>query len=244
VSQNSSGSGLIVAAVIVGVAVVGSSYMVSSSLDRGSEQLGRAVAALSEFEVAQAAARPAAAPARPGRPDPNKVYQVAIGKAPTKGPKNAKVKIVEFSDFQCPFCSRVTPTLEQVQKEYGDQVSVSFKHLPLAMHSKAPDAHAAAQAAYLQGKFWEMHDLIFANQREMSREKYIEYAGQLNLDVEKFKKDIDSKAVKDQIDADTKEAASLGVTGTPSLFINGRFLSGAQPLSSFKRVIDEELKDG
>jgi len=242
VSQNNSGSGLIFAAVILGVAVVGSSYMVSKSLDRGSAQLGQAVAALADFKAP--AAQAAAAPSRGGRPDPSKVYKVAVGEAPTKGPKNAKVQIVEFSDFQCPFCSRVTPTLDQVRKEYGDQVSISFKHLPLPMHSKAPEAHAAAQAAHLQGKFWEMHDLIFANQRELSRDKYIEYAGQLKLDVARFEKDMDSKPVKAQIEADTKQAGSLGVTGTPSLFINGRFLSGAQPFSSFKRLIDEQLKEG
>jgi protein-disulfide isomerase len=240
VSQSNAGTGVIVAAVILGLAVVGSSFMVTTSLDRGSSEMGRAVAAIQEFKPA-VPAKAAAAPSRPGRPDPDKVYQVAIGESPTKGPKNAKVQIVEFSDFQCPFCSRVTPTLDQVTKEYGDQVSISFKHMPLAFHSKAPEAHAAAQAAHLQGNFWEMHDLIFADQRALSRDKYIEYATQLNLDVEKFEKDMDSKAVKDQIEADKKQAAKLGVTGTPSLYINGRFLSGAQPFSSFKRLIDEQL---
>ena len=93
-----------------------------------------------------------------------------------------------------------------------------FKHLPLAMHKKAPAAHAATEAAYLQGKFWEMHDLIFANQRELSAEKYYGYAAQLNLDVEKFKKDYLSAEVKSAVDTDTKEAASLGVTGTPVSF--------------------------
>jgi protein-disulfide isomerase len=240
VSQNTSGSALVIAAVILGLAVVGSSYMVTSSLDRASGEIIRVANSVGEFKPTPAAA--AAAPAaRPGRPDPSKVYKVAVGEAPTKGPKNAKVQIVEFSDFQCPFCSRVTPTLDQVQETYGDKVSVSFKHLPLSIHSKAPEAHAAAQAAYLQGKFWEMHDLIFANQRAMSREKYIEFATQLELDVEKFKKDMDSKKVKDQISADTRQASQLGVTGTPSLFINGRFLSGAQPFDAFKRLIDEQL---
>jgi protein-disulfide isomerase len=112
------------------------------------------------------------------------------------------------------------------------------------MHSKAPAAHAAAEAAHRQGKFWEMHDLIFANQREMSPEKYVEYAGQIEIDVERFKRDVAAASVKQKIDADAQEAAKLGVTGTPGFFINGRFLRGARPFNSFKELIDEELKSG
>jgi protein-disulfide isomerase len=190
------------------------------------------------------AAAPAPAPSRPGAPDPNRRYPVNTAGSPAKGPANAKVTLVEFSDFQCPFCSRVTPTLDQIEKEYGNQVRVVFKHLPLGMHSKAPAAHAAAEAAHRQGKFWEMHDLIFANQREMSPEKYVEYAGQIEIDVERFKRDVAAASVKQKIDADAQEAAKLGVTGTPGFFINGRFLRGARPFNSFKELIDEELKSG
>jgi protein-disulfide isomerase len=121
-------------------------------------------------------------------------------------------------------------------------VQFVFKHLPLRIHPKAPAAHAAAIAAGNQGKFWEMHDKIFANQREMSPEKYVEYATELGLDVEQFKADVASPEVQKVIEQDTKEAADLEVTGTPAFFINGRFLSGAQPLPSFQRIIDEELK--
>jgi protein-disulfide isomerase len=113
--------------------------------------------------------------------------------------------------------------------------------MPLSMHSKAQAAHEAAEAANQQGKFWEMHDLIFENQREMSSENYMRYATELGLDVEKFKSDLASKTVKTRIQDDLKMAGSLGVTGTPSFFINGRFLSGAQPFASFKTVIDSEL---
>jgi protein-disulfide isomerase len=112
------------------------------------------------------------------------------------------------------------------------------------MHAKAPAAHAAAEAAYRQGKFWEMHDKIFESQREMAPEKYVEYAGVIGLDVERYKRDLVSADVKKRIDGDSKQAAGLGVTGTPAFFINGRFLSGAQPFESFKRLIDEELKRG
>ena len=110
------------------------------------------------------------------------------------------------------------------------------------MHSKARDAHMAAEAANQQGKFWEMHDKIFEKQREMSPEKYVEYAGEIGLDVDQYKKDLVSKKVKSRVDLDSAAAAKLGVTGTPAFFVNGRYLSGAQPFSSFKRLIDEELK--
>jgi len=112
------------------------------------------------------------------------------------------------------------------------------------MHKQAPAAHAASEAAHRQGKFWEMHDLIFANQRQLTAEKFVEYAAQLNLDVERFKKDFLSTEVKKSVDADSREAARLGVTGTPGFFINGRFLSGAKPYAEFKVLIDEVLKKG
>jgi protein-disulfide isomerase len=120
-------------------------------------------------------------------------------------------------------------------------VQIVFKHLPLRMHSKAPAAHAATEAAHRQGKFWEMHDRIFGNQKELSPEKYLEYASEIGLDVEKFKQDVVSEAVEKRVDADAQEAARLGVTGTPGFFVNGRFLSGAKPFAEFKRLIDEEL---
>jgi protein-disulfide isomerase len=113
--------------------------------------------------------------------------------------------------------------------------------MPLSMHSKAQAAHEAAEAANQQGKFWEMHDLIFQHQRELSEENYLRYAGELQLDVEQFKRDLASEAVKTRITDDLSEAQSLNLTGTPSFFINGRFLSGAQPFASFKVVIDKEL---
>ncbi len=123
-------------------------------------------------------------------------------------------------------------------------MQIVFKHLPLSIHSKAAAAHAAAEAAFLQGKFWEMHDKIFAEQRAMSPAKYEQWAQEIGLDVEKFKKDLASAGVKKRIDADKRDAASLGVTGTPAFFVNGRYLSGAQPFDSFKRLIDEALKKG
>ena len=238
-NRNSSGTPLLIASLILGASVVAASLLIQSSLDRASTELGKVLVAINE---AKPAAPAAAAPTRTGRPDPNKRYSVNTKGSPSKGAKNAKLAVVEFSDFQCPFCSRVTPTMEQIVKEYGDQVEVVFKHLPLAMHSKAPAAHAAAEAAHRQGKFWEMHDLIFANQRELTQQKYEEYAQQLGLDMDRFRKDLASPEVKKKVDADAAEAARLGVTGTPGFFVNGRFLSGAKPFAAFKQLIGEELK--
>ena len=118
---------------------------------------------------------------------------------------------------------------------------IVFKHMPLRNHAKAPAAHAASHAAHLQGKFWEMHDKIFENQREMSPEKYVVWAGELGLDVEQFKKDIESEAVKKKLADDSAEAGRMGVTGTPAFFINGKYLRGARPFADFKKLIDQEL---
>ena len=116
--------------------------------------------------------------------------------------------------------------------------------MPLNIHKKAPAAHAAAEAAHRQGKFWEMHDLIFANQRQLEAENFLGYAGELGLDMDRFKQDLASAEIKQRVDADAKEAAGMGLTGTPGFFVNGRFLSGAKPFEDFKKLIDEELSRG
>ena len=177
----------------------------------------------------------------PPMPDPNKQYVVDIGDAPVRGGENAQVTIVEFADFQCPFCSKVTSTLAQLSLEYGDKVRMVFKHLPLSFHPDSPAAHAAAEAAHSQGKFWEMSDKIFTNQSELKPEKFREYAKEMGLDLVKFDKDVASAEVKNRIDADTQQASKLTVAGTPAFFVNGRFISGAQPIEVFRKLIDEAL---
>jgi protein-disulfide isomerase len=169
------------------------------------------------------------------------VYTLATEGAPALGPDTAKVTIVEFSDFQCPYCSRVYPTLQRLRQEYGDDVRIVFKHMPLSIHSKAPGAHAAAEAAKLQGKFWPMHDELFAGQRLLSDAQYEAWALEIGIDVEQFKRDAASEAVKQRVQSDLAEAEKLGVTGTPAFFINGRFLNGAVPYEQFAAIIDEEL---
>jgi protein-disulfide isomerase len=235
---NSSAGGLVAAALILGAAILGSAYLLATSIDRGSDQL----ASLNEsVKTAAAAPKAAARPSGPKRPDPEKVYDIEVGDAPIRGSKSAKVTIVEWADFQCPFCVRVNPTLEQIAKEYGDQVRFAFKHLPLSMHAKARAAHTASEAAHRQGKFWEMHDRIFAKPRDLSPETYLRYAKEMGLDIDQYNSDLASSSVRKLIDSDLDVARKLGVSGTPSFFVNGRFLSGAQPYASFASVIDREL---
>jgi protein-disulfide isomerase len=232
-------SASIVAALIIGIAVVVGALLIRSSVERATQELAAVEEALREIELA------GSPPARaPTRPDPNRRYPIDTQGSPVRGNPQAKLAIVEFSDFQCPFCNRVVPTLKQIESEYGDGVRVVFKHLPLPMHAKAPAAHAAAEAAHRQGRFWEMHDLIFADQRNMSPERYLEYAARIGLDLERFERDVESADVKRKIDADTAEAARLGVTSTPAFFVNGRYLRGAQPFQAFKALVDEELGRG
>jgi len=235
---NSSGGALVAAALILGASILGGAYWLAMAIDRGSAEIAALNQALKTAAVAPA---PAARPSAPGRPDPEKVYDIEIGDAPIRGSDSAKITVIEWADFQCPFCVRVNPTLEKISEEYGDKVRFGFKHLPLSMHSKARAAHQAAEAAHRQGKSWEMHDRIFANPKDLSEETYLRYANEIGLDIEKYKSDFSSSSVRKKIDADLAKARELGVSGTPSFFINGRFLSGAQPYGSFARVIDEEL---
>src|SRR5688572_19982422 len=185
----------------------------------------------------------AAKPAGPARPNiGNEVYKIAVGNAPVRGGKTPKVTIVVFSEFQCPFCSRVLPTMDQIQKTYGNDVQIAFKHFPLNFHPNAMPAAIAAEAAKDQGKFWQMHDKLFANQQQLDRPSMEKYAQEIGLDMGKFKAALDSSKGKDQVEADMKQGAQFGVRGTPSSFINGRFFRGAQPLDNFKAAIDEEMK--
>lgn len=238
-SDQSSVRGTFIAALIVSAAFIGGSIVIADALDRTTAQIEVASEALANLPT------PAAkAPERPTRrgPDPEQKYEVALGNSPVRGSDDALITIVEWSDFQCPFCNRVAPTLAQIEKTYGSKVRIVFKHMPLSIHSKAPGAHAAAEAAHRQGKFWEMHDKIFASQRDLAPETFERYAEEVGLDLEQFKKDVASADVKKVVAADMRQAAELGVTGTPAFFVNGKFLSGAQPFDNFKRTIDAELE--
>jgi len=175
------------------------------------------------------------------QPDPKAVYKVPVGKSAQKGPSDALVTIVEFSEFQCPFCKRVNPTIKQIQDTYGKDVRFVFKHNPLPFHKDAMPAAELAMEANEQGKFWEAHDKLFENQQALTRENLDAYAKELGLNVGKVKAALDSGKHKAAIEADQTLARGLGASGTPSFFINGRSLRGAQPFDAFKAVIDEEL---
>lgn len=211
---------------------------IQTTLDARLAQIENRIGQVSA-KVEQVAARPAQ-PARRG-PDPDRVRKVNTTGAPSKGPTNAPVIIAEFSDFQCPFCSRVGPTLKKVEEVYGDKVRIVWKHNPLDFHKDAPLAHMAALAAHKQGQFWEYHDKLFANQKALKQENLQTYAQELGLDMEKFQKDLLDLENKKVIDADKAEAQSLQATGTPSFFINGRLLRGAKPFEEFAKVINAEL---
>jgi len=178
----------------------------------------------------------------PGRPDPAAVYRVEVGDGQAIGPDTALVTIVTFSDFQCPFCARVSPTIKDLRKEYGDDVRYVFKHNALSFHPNARPAAIAAEAAGEQGKFWEMHDKLFENSRDLTETNFIAWARELGLDVKRFERDLASTTIAARVDRHQREATTLGARGTPSFFINGRYLAGAQPLESFRTLVDEEKK--
>ncbi|MBM4320643.1 MAG: hypothetical protein FJ125_11965, partial [Deltaproteobacteria bacterium] len=177
------------------------------------------------------------------RDDPKAVYKVPLpdGEAYARGPKNALVTIMEFSDFQCPYCKRAAETMDQLLQAYPKDVRLVFRHNPLSFHKLAPGASQATLAAGEQGKFWEMHALLFANQKALEVDKLEEYARQIGLDIPRFKSFMEAAKGQGRIDADQKLAMQLGARGTPAFYVNGRKLAGAQPLASFKALVDEEL---
>jgi protein-disulfide isomerase len=187
-------------------------------------------------------AKPAVPPVVAGRPDPAAVYRVELGDAQTIGPDTALVTIVTFSDFQCPYCARVGPTIDELRREYGADLRYAFKHNPLAFHKNARPAAIAAEAAGEQGKFWEMHDKLFANSRDLTEKNFIAWARELKLDVKQFERDLLSTTIAERVDRQQRQGNDIGARATPAFFINGRFLSGAQPAASFRVVIDEEKK--
>lgn len=188
---------------------------------------------------------------RAGRPQPQpqlslderikKAIPVPLNNAPVKGADNAAITIVTFSDFQCPFCSRVNPTVDQVLKDYPGKVRLAFRQHPLPFHQNAMSAAKASLAANEQGKFWELHDLMFANQKDLSDEGIKKLAQQAGLNMKKFEESWKSTKFDAQIEEDVKFAQANQATGTPAFFINGVFLKGAQPITGFKEVIDKLL---
>ncbi len=168
--------------------------------------------------------------------------EVAHEGFPSKGSADAPVTIVEFSDFECPYCSRVNPTLERVTAEYGDQVRLVFRQFPLnSIHPNAQKAAEASLCAHEQDRFWEMHDTMFKEQRALGVEQLKQKAARLGLDTETFNGCLDSGKYAAQVAADLEAGSEAGVSGTPAMFVNGRFLNGAQPFEAIAEIIDDEL---
>ena len=159
-----------------------------------------------------------------------------------KGSADAPVVLIEYTDYQCPYCVRAQPTIAAVLERYGDSVVHVFKNLPLPMHAQAKLAAEAALCAGDQGKFWEMHDWLFSNKDNISHDTLAAQAEALSLDVPIFTTCVNDGTHRQQVDDDMKEANSFGIRGTPGFVINGRVLSGAQPLDQFIAVIDDELR--
>jgi len=160
---------------------------------------------------------------------------------PTRGTPGAPIVLVEYTDYQCPFCNRVQPTIAALMERYDGQILHVFKNLPLPNHNQAQLAGEAAYCAQDQGKYWEFHDWLFQNQRTMNRESMIAQAGEMGMDSEVFEACIQNQTYAGRVVSDAQEARSFGITGTPGFLVNGRVLTGAQPLETFEQVINEEL---
>ncbi len=162
---------------------------------------------------------------------------------PTWGNAKAPVTIVEFSDFQCPFCSRAIPTVDRIKKEYGpDKVRIVFMDMPLPAHPRANPAALAGHCANEQGKFWELHDVLFKNQTKLEDSDLKDHAKAIGLDMAKFDDCFSKKKYQDAIEKSKKEAEKAGIQATPSFLINGTLMQGAQPFEKFKEKIDSAIK--
>jgi protein-disulfide isomerase len=168
--------------------------------------------------------------------------QVGFDPARVRGNPKARVMIVEFSDFQCPYCGQVEATLKSVLAKHENTVALAFRDLPLTqIHPFAQGAAEAARCAGEQGRFWEYHDLLFGDQSNLDRNGLIAKAAKLQLDAKQFDACISSEKFKAQVQQDNQEGLRAGVSGTPGFFINGIFMSGAQPEATFERAIEEQL---
>ena len=170
--------------------------------------------------------------------------QVSVDDDAVKGDSDAKVTIVEFSDYECPFCGRFySDTLPQIRAQYVDtgKVKMVFRDFPLSFHPNAQKAAEAAECAGEQGKYWEMHDKLFDNQQALDVASLKSYAQQVGLKTADFNKCLDDGKMASEVSKDSSEGASYGVQGTPAFFINGKLVSGAQPFAAFKAAIDAEL---
>ena len=162
---------------------------------------------------------------------------------PSKGPADAPVTIVEFSDFQCPYCQRALPVIDDVLEKYPNDVRVVYRHLPLdSIHKRARPAAEASACADAQQQFWPYHDKLFANNRALEKDDLIRYASEVGLDGARFAECVDGRTFQAKVDADLRAAQTAGISGTPAFVVNGVLLTGARPPADFYRIIDAELQ--
>lgn len=229
---------MLISALLIGGSLLGASFYLGEKIEGIRAQLG-------DIGGAPPSPRPSRADEEEEAPQKKvDVSKIVTDADPSRGPKNAKVTLVEFSDYECPFCGRFyEEALPVLLKEYGDKVRFVWKDFPLPMHSNAPKASEAAHCAGEQGKYWEYHDVLFQNQRALSIEALGDYAKRLSLDAEDFNTCLNSGKFAKKIKDDMNLGRSLGINGTPSFFVNGERIVGAQPVEEFKRRIDAILAE-
>ena len=166
--------------------------------------------------------------------------EISLANAPSRGAVNAKVAVVEYADFECPYCQQIQPVLERLEKEYSDRISFTYKDTPLPMHANAQKAAEAAHCAEAQGKYWEYHDHLYKT-KALGVDQLKEHARALKLDGEKFDTCLDSNSKAAVVKAQLDEGMGLKIEGTPSFFINGRFYAGNLSFDEMKSVVEEEL---
>jgi len=186
---------------------------------------------------------PANPPAPGGGAEPVQVQAVGtrpnVGSLPGRyGNPHARVQLVVFNDFECPFCGKLEPTFEQLHQRYGSNLEIYFRDYPLTVHTHARGAHLAARCAHDQGRFWSMHDTLFANRRALTTDDLLRYAAQLGLDGASFDRCLRQEHHAAQLELDMADAKAAGVTGTPATFVNGALVSGARPVESFIEAIE------
>jgi len=175
--------------------------------------------------------------------DDDRVETIAVGASPTRGSASAPVTVVVFSDFQCPFCSKAEDTVKQIEAAYPGKIRYVFKNNPLSFHEHARLAAKASLAANDQGKFWEYHDALYAHPHDLDRASLERYAEDLGLDLRRFRAALDDARLDTVVEADVTEAHRLEIKGTPSFFVNGRLIQGAQPLAVFRARVDQALAE-
>jgi len=220
--------------------------ILDAEIDAAEEVMSQGVAPADVYDhMMKDALEKRSPPPAPGggvAPDPAERYQVKPDGRPSMGPDDALVTIVEFSDYQCPYCSRMAPVAHAIVDNNPD-VRFVFRNQPLGMHKQARPAAIAALAAGKQGKYWEAHDKLFAEQKELAdhaSDDFEDWAEDLGLDVDQFKTDYADPSLAKQVDEDVKVARRFAVNGTPGAFVNGKFVNGAVSLDVLQAIVDTE----